>query len=97
MANDEAAGMRLLLVTTCALLMGGCDKPATMSIEQALERVAEKAKSLDVPVQDRTPTIEDTGAAFRIVYPPPAGMRAGEWRFVVEKSSGDFTEIRIER
>lgn len=85
------------LMIIVVFVVAACSASPTITQAQALERVAEKAKELKIPIESRSPKIKNTDTSFRIVYPPPQGARAGEWIFVVDKSTGEFTEIRIER
>lgn len=69
----------------------------TITKEQALSRVEEKAKELRIPIESRNPKIETNDTTFRITYPAPENMRGGDWIFVVDRNTGDFADIKIHR
>ena len=74
-----------------------CTSSPKIAKDQALKRVEEKAKTLGIPIQSRSPRIETAETTFRITYPLPKNFRGGDWIFVIDRSTGDFADIKIER
>jgi hypothetical protein len=80
-----------------ALSVVACNSSPAITKKQALRRVEEKAKELQIPIDSRSPKIETNDTTFRITYPLPSNMRGGDWIFVVDRNTGDFADIKIHR
>ena len=76
-----------------------CNSAQRVTEDEALRRVEEKAAKMELPIQTRSPQIERKGASFRITYPLPKehNERGGDWVFVIDRDTGDFTDIKIYR
>jgi ABC-type enterochelin transport system substrate-binding protein len=76
-----------------------CNPSQKVTKDEALRRVEEKAAKMELPIQSRSPQIETKEASFRITYPLPKAnnVRGGDWIFVIDRDTGDFTDIKIYR
>ena len=79
------------------LIVRSCSKAPEMTQADALQEAANKAMEMDIDISSRIPSVTETSETYVVIYPPPERARAGEFRFEIEKSTGEFKDIRIWR